>query len=93
MIGLGKPNSSVRPMHAGDIVQCALCNVFLEVTKLEATRAAEVDELYYRLEAEIEARIHSMKYLYNENLGNDYWGILLLDAYNTFNEGNRKIIV
>ena len=80
-------------MHTGDIMRCTIFKVLLEVTHSEAARVAGVDQLCCRLEAGIEARIHSMKSLYDENLLNDNWGILLLDTYYAFNRGNKKILV
>ena len=93
MIGLGKSNGGVRPIHIGDIWRRTFCKVFLEITRPEATRAAGIDQLCCGLEAGIEAGIHAMKSLYDANVDNDDWGILFLDACNAFNESNRKMMV
>ena len=40
------------------------------------------------MEAGIEGDIHEMRVLWEENAQEEYWGFLLIDARNAFNEEN-----
>ena len=69
-----------------------LCKVILIVVAKEATRA---DQLFSEIEAGIEGGIHHMRLLWDEHdkEEDDTWGVLLIDARNAFNEGNRKMMM
>ena len=69
--------------------------MMLIVVGKEATRACGIDQLCNGLEAGIEGGIHHMRSLWDEHdkEKNDTWGVLLIDARNAFNEGNRKMMM
>ena len=84
----------VRPIGIGDITRRLVCKILLIVTGKEATRACGTDQLYSGLEARIEGGIHHARSMWDAHVDDDQpWGILMIDARNAFNEGNRKIIV
>ena len=92
LIGLDKC-PGVRPVGIGDMFRRFLCKVLLKITGKEATRACKTDQLCGGLEAGMEGAMHHMRSLWDthENDEND-WGVLLIDARNAFNEGNRKMM-
>ena len=94
LVGLDKW-PGVRPIGIGDIIRRLLCKVMLIVMGKEATRACGTDQLCSGLEAGIEGGIHHMRSLWDEHdkEEDDTWGVLLIDARNAFNEGNRKMMM
>ena len=84
----------VRPIGIGDIFRRLVCKIFLSITGNKATRACGTDQLSCGLEAGIEGSIRHVRSLWEENSDSeDPWGVLLIDARNAFNEGNRKRMV
>ena len=64
------------------------------MTKSEATRACGIDQLCGGLEAGMEGAMHHVRSLWDQNFDEEEdWGILLIDARNAFNEGNRKMML
>ena len=45
------------------------------------------------MEAEIEGGINVMQLLWNQHSQEDYWGFILIDAHNVFNEENWESIL
>lgn len=83
-----------RPIGIGDILQRLFSEVLLSVIRQEATRACGCDQLCDGLEAGMEGAIHHACSLWNMNYFNDDdWGVLLIDAENAFNAGNRKMML
>ena len=93
LVGLDKC-PGVRPIGIGDILRRLLCKTLLIVVGKEATRACGTDQLCSGLEAGIEGGIHHMRSMWDEHEGDEEeWGVLLIDAKNAFNEGNRKMML
>ena len=83
----------VIPLGIGDIIRRLIAKCGLKVMGQEATRACGTDQLCAGLEAGIEGGIHFIRQLQDEHLEDpDPWGMLLIDAKNAFNEGNRKMM-
>ena len=71
-----------------------VCRIMLLVAGKGATRACGTDQLCSGLEAGIEGREHHPRSMWDAHVDDDQlWGILMIDARNTFNEGNRKLMV
>ena len=81
--------------YRGYPIRRLLYKVMLIVVGKEVTRACETDQLCSEIEVGIERGIHHMQSLWDrhEKNENDFWGFLLIDARNTFNEGNRKMMI
>ena len=93
LVGLDKC-PGVQPIGIGDILRRLLYKVLLKVTGKEATRACKTDQLCGGLEAGMEGAIHYMRSQWEaHNNADENWGVLLIDARNAFNEGNRKMMV
>ena len=68
--------------------------VLLLVTRKEATRAYEIDQLFRDLEAIMEGVMHHIRSLWDPNCDKEEdWVTLLIDTGNAFNEGKRKMIL
>ena len=83
---------SVRTIGIGYILRRVLCKVLLIVVGKEATRVYETDRLCSELEVGIEGGIHHIRLLWDAYEDDEGLSILLIDAMNAFNEGNRKMI-
>ena len=92
LVGLGKC-PGVRPIGIGDILRRLFAKFLLIDVDKEATRAYGTDQLCCRLETGNEGGIHHMRSMWDEHESDEEdWGVLLIDAKNDFNEGNRKMI-
>ena len=65
----------------------------LRVTGPKSINACQNDQLYAGLKAVIDRDVHGFQSIWDENLSTEYWGFLLVDAKNVFNEINRIIIL
>ena len=65
----------------------------MEVTKGEAVLACGSDQLCAGLQNGCESGIHAMHKLFEEMRLEEFWGFLLIDARNAFNEGNRIVML
>ena len=93
LVGLDKC-PGVRPIGIGDILRRLFAKVLLIVVGKEATRACGTDQLCCGLEAGIEGGIHHMRSMWDEHDNDEEdWRVLLIDAKNAFNEGNRKMML
>ena len=59
----------VRPIGIGDIFRRLVCNVFLSITRNEAIRACDTDQLCCGLEADIEGGIHHVRFFVGRKFG------------------------
>ena len=92
-IGLDKC-PGVRPIGIGDIFRRLCCKIVLLLTKGQATKACGIDQLCCGFEAGIEGAVHHIRGLWENHADDEEpWGVLLIDARNAFNEGNRKQMV
>ena len=92
-IGLDKC-PGVRSIGIGDIFRSLCCKIVLLLTKNQATKACGIDQLCCGLEAGIEGAVHHIRGLWENHADDEEpWGVLLIDARNSFNEGNRKKMV
>jgi hypothetical protein len=65
----------------------------LSVAGSKAEEACGMDQLYVALESGItKGGIHAMQLLWEQQLTEEEWGFLLVDAANTFNEGNCSVM-
>ena len=78
----------VRLVGVGEMWRNLFANIVLKVTVPEATMACQDDQLCAGLKAGIDSAIHGVQALWDENLSTDEWGVLLVDAKNTFNDSN-----
>ena len=84
----------VRSIGIGDIMIRLVCKILLIVAGKEATRSCGMDQLCSGLEAGIKGGIYHTRSMWDAHVDDDQpWGILMIDARNAFNEGNRKMIV
>ena len=65
----------------------------LAVTGDQAKESCRTEQLCRGLEAGIEVVIHSVRLLWQQHDQEDYWGFLLIDAHNAFNEENRTAML
>ena len=63
------------------------------MTGQESNAACGTDLLVGGVEAGIEGGIHAMRVLWEEHLHEEDWGFILIDAWNLFNEENRKAML
>ena len=94
LVGLDKC-PGVRPIGIGDILRRLLYKMMLFVLDNEAAMVYGTDQLCSGREARIEGGIHHMRSLWDEHEKDedDTWGVLLIDARNMYNEGNRKMMI
>jgi len=86
-------NPGVRPVGIGDAICRFIAKCVLEVTKGEAVLACGSDQLCAGLQNGCEAGIHAMRKLFEDMKQEEFWGFLLIDARNAFNEGNRIVML
>ena len=68
--------------------------ILLIVAGKEATRVYGTDQLSSELLAGVEGGIHHIRYMWNAHVDYEEAGVILMIAVrNTFNEGNRKMMV
>ena len=73
----------VWPIAIGEIPRRILCKAMAMATRDDITDLCEVDQLCSGLKGGIEGAVHTMRELFEEHHA-DGWGILLVDARNTF---------
>ena len=86
-------NPGVRPVGIGDAIRGFIAKCILEVTKGEAVLACGSDQLCAGLQNGCKSGIHAMHKLFEEMRLEEFWGFLLIDARNAFNEGNRIVML
>ena len=79
----------VRPIGIGESLRRVLGKAVMLVAGADVQIACGADQLCAGLEAGIEAAIHSLNSIFDEQKDAG-WGVLLLDASNAFNALNRK---
>ena len=79
----------VRPIGIGESLRRVLGKTIMLVAGADVQIACGADQLCAGLEAGIEAAIHSLNDIFEEQKDAG-WGVLLLDASNAFNALNRK---
>ena len=79
----------VRPIGIGECLRRVMAKAVMVVAGNDIRETCSSDQLCSGLEAGIEAAIHAMNDLLDENKGKG-WGVLLVDASNAFNALNRK---
>lgn len=83
----------VGPIGIEDVFR-TLVSAFLAITGKVVKRICGTDQLCNGFKASIEGGVHCVRSLWSIFLDNeDPRGVLLIDAHNAFNEGNRKIMV
>ncbi len=88
-MGLPK-NPGVRPIGIGEIYRRICAEAFLQTVKDDAMEAAGPLQTCAGLPSEIEAAVHAMDDLYEEE---ETECILLVDADNAFNRLNRSVVL
>ena len=79
----------VRPVGIGEVWRRLMAKCVLSVAGHEAKTVCGSQQLCCGLEAGIEGAVHTLSEKWTECNEEDDWGVLLVDARNAFNEGNR----
>ena len=79
----------VRPVGVGEVWRRLFAKCIIKVAGGQAKDACGTSQLCAGLEAGIEGAVHAVNALWDVHQHDDDWGFLLVDARNTFNEGNR----
>ena len=79
----------VRPVGIGEVWRRLMAKCVLSVAGHEAKTVCGSHQLCCGLEAGIEGAVHTLSEKWTECNEEDDWGVLLVDARNAFNEGNR----
>ena len=77
----------VRPIGIGEALQRFLGKVVALATRADLEEVCETDQLCSGLQAGMEGAIHAVKELFDLNCDVG-WGLLLVDAKNSFNSLN-----
>ena len=59
----------------------------------EAKEACSMEQLCGAFEARIKWGIHVVRLMWQQNAQEEYWGFLLIDEHNVFNEENRTSMI
>jgi len=78
----------VRPIGIGDVAARLCANVMLYIIRDNVQSECLANQICSGLKLEIEGFIHSFRNLFND-LAQDGWGLLLMDASNAFNSISR----
>ena len=70
-----------------------MAKCLLKIAGPEAKSDCGTTQLAGRLEAGIEGAIHAMRVLWEEHSKEEYWGFLLIDARNEFNEESHTAML
>ena len=79
----------VRPIGIGECLRRVMAKAVMIVAGGDVQEACGSKQLCSGLQAGIEAAIHAIHNLFEEHKGSG-WGVLLVDASNSFNSLNRK---
>ena len=92
LIALDK-QPGIRPVGVGETWRCLMAKCLLKVAGSEAKTACGTTQLAVGLEVGIEGAIHAMHFFWEEYKKEEYWGFLLIDTRNAFNEENRTAML
>ena len=79
----------IRPIGIGETLRRIIGKTICSVTRYDLNDACDIAQLCGGVRCGIEAAIHAMSDLFNEN-EEDGWGVLMIDASNAFNSINRQ---
>ena len=83
----------VRPARSGKTLWWFMAKCVLRVTGQESKAACGTEQIAVGVKSGIEGGIHDMLLLQAQNSQEEYWGFLLIDAWNAFNEENQTAII
>ena len=92
LIGMDK-QPGVIPVGVGNTWRICFAKCVLAVAVPEAKDACGTEQLCRGMESRIEGRIHVIRMLWYHHLQEEYWGFLLIDVHNMFNEDNRSTMI
>ena len=92
LIALEK-HPGVCPVGVGETLRQFFDNIVIKVTVPEATSVCQDDQLCAKLKAIIDGAGYGAQDIWYTNLTTKYWGFILVDAINTFNEINQIIML
>ena len=82
----------IRPIGIGDVADRLCAKVMIDITGDDVQAECLADQLCSGIKAGIEGAIHAFSSMFDE-LSNDGWGLLLMDASNAFNSVNRAAAI
>ena len=91
MIALDKC-PGIRPIGVGDVAYRLCAKIMIEITGDTVQTECLAEQICSRVKAGIEGSIHSFRDMFNE-LSQDGWGLLLMDAANAFNSMSRSAAI
>ena len=88
LIALDK-KPGVRPIGVGETWWRLFAKIVLKVIGPEATMSCQYDQMCAGLKAGIDGAVHGVQDIWDENSTTEYWGLLIVDAKNAFNDINQ----
>ena len=82
----------VRPIGTGDVAARLCAKVMISITGDDVQAECLADQICSGLKSGIERSIHAFRNLFND-LAQDGWGLLLMDAMNAFNSLSRSAAI
>ncbi len=83
----------VRPIGVGETWRRCIAKCVLLVSGNEAKESCGIDQLCAGLESGVEGGIHALQHVWDQHHMEEFWGFLLIDARNAFNELNRTLML
>ena len=90
LIPLKKPDNGVRPIGIGEVLRRIIAKTVTQTLKQDILMASGSLQTCSGIESGIEAAVHSMRRVYEEE---ESQGMLLIDASNAFNSLNREVAI